>query len=165
MSPAFTVTLRGQSFVLTKAQIESDAPNYFTASFLGGYQESTNGTLTLDRNPALFALIVEHLSGYVLLPLPANAVPGMSNQAALRNLRADALFYGLERLQALLSAPVVYSPLGEAVVTSHLYVSKKTSTNHSLNLMTVCQGFQTPQRLPRTIKNSFQVSNHQRDDL
>ncbi|GAA5975745.1 hypothetical protein JCM11641_005858 [Rhodosporidiobolus odoratus] len=48
----------------------SDEPNYFTAAFLdGGFAESSSRSLRTDHNPQLFALIVEHLSGYDIVPL------------------------------------------------------------------------------------------------
>lgn len=60
----------------------------------------------MDRNPDLFAIIVEYLSGYTVLPLPERALPRtMDIPTALRNLAEDAAFYGLSRLHAQLTAP------------------------------------------------------------
>ncbi|CAE6499338.1 unnamed protein product [Rhizoctonia solani] len=97
--PKYTVVLRGQEFVLTKSQIEFDSPNYFTACFLGDFQEAQTKRLELSRNPDLFKLIVEYLCGYEILPLDDKSVPSsMPLEAGLRNLRADALFYQLKGL-------------------------------------------------------------------
>ncbi|CAE6406350.1 unnamed protein product [Rhizoctonia solani] len=97
--PKYTVVLRGQEFVLTKSQIEFDSPNYFTACFLGDFREAQTKRLEILRNPELFELIVEHLCGYEILPLDDDATSShLSADAVLRNLRADALFYQLDRL-------------------------------------------------------------------
>ncbi|CAE6473631.1 unnamed protein product [Rhizoctonia solani] len=97
--PKYTVVLRGQEFVLTKSQIEFDSPNYFTACFLGEFQEAHTKRLELSRSPDLFKLIIEHLCGYEVLPLDNKAnTSHMSAGSLLRNLRADALFYQLDGL-------------------------------------------------------------------
>lgn len=105
----YTVIVRDEVFTLYKTQIEFDAPNYFTALFLGDFAEgaSNTTTLTLDRNPALFSILVEYMSGYHILPLSERALPKTMNaRTALRNLVEDAAFYGLSRLHAMLSEPV-----------------------------------------------------------
>lgn len=81
-------------------------PNYFTALFFGEFSEAGSTTIYLDRNPELFAIIVEYLSGYTILPLSERALPRiMDMQCALRNLAEDAAFYGLSRLHAQLTEP------------------------------------------------------------
>ncbi|OBZ74469.1 hypothetical protein A0H81_05114 [Grifola frondosa] len=98
--------MRDEVFHLSHDQISSDAPNYFTSCFLGGFVESEKRTLTLDRNPALFALIVDYLSGYTILPLSIRALPHtMDVPVALRNLLQDAQFFGLRGLCDLLTLP------------------------------------------------------------
>ena len=63
-------------------------------------------TLILDRSPELFAVIVEYMSGYHILPLAQKALPRtMSMKTALLNLVEDAAFYGLTRLHTLLTSP------------------------------------------------------------
>ncbi|GAA5837688.1 hypothetical protein JCM5353_003817 [Sporobolomyces roseus] len=76
-SPAtYTVVCREVPFRLTRSQIESDSPNYFTTAFLdGGFAESGSKIIHLDTHPRLFALIVEHLSGYPILPLQPCTLP------------------------------------------------------------------------------------------
>ncbi|KDQ62296.1 hypothetical protein JAAARDRAFT_455288 [Jaapia argillacea MUCL 33604] len=98
-SKCFTVIVRGQEFKLSKGQIEFDTvPNLFSSCYLG--------PITLDRNPQLFAIIVEYLSGYDVLPLSERALPPtMDTKTALRNLLIDAEFYGLARLQRMLTMP------------------------------------------------------------
>lgn len=105
----YTVIVRDQIFTLYKTQIDFDAPNYFTAYFLGDFAEGASGktTLTLDRNPSLFAILIEYMSGYHILPLAETALPRtMDKRAALKNLAEDAAFYGLSRLHAMLTEPV-----------------------------------------------------------
>ena len=84
----------------------SCSPNYFTAIFFGDFAESGTTTVHVDRNPDLFALILEYLSGYSILPLSERALPRtMDTRTALRNLAEDAAFYGLSRLHAQLTSP------------------------------------------------------------
>ncbi|KAG8783847.1 hypothetical protein FRC12_019294 [Ceratobasidium sp. 428] len=100
MSETYTVIMRGETFVLTRDQIEFDSPNYFTACFLGEFIESQTRTLTLSREPVLFRIILDHLSGYEVIPLHASVIPKrMSPEVALRNLLADAQFYLLDGLR------------------------------------------------------------------
>ena len=107
MNPSrYTVLVRDEEFNLSKKQLEFDSPNYFTTYFFGDYMESGSKTMTLDRNPDLFALIVEYLSGYTILPLSPKALPRMMDEhMAMQNLAEDAAFYGLNRLYALLTKP------------------------------------------------------------
>ncbi|KAG8682677.1 hypothetical protein FRC09_016609 [Ceratobasidium sp. 395] len=131
MSETYTVVIHGGPFVLTRDQIEFDSPNYFTSCFLGEFTESRTRTLTLARDPELFRIIQDHLSGYEVLPLHHSVVPKrMSPEVALRNLLVDAQFYLLDGLvrairqlgsstQSLSPFPAVSSPLSYVVLTAH----------------------------------------------
>ncbi|KAG8700805.1 hypothetical protein FRC08_004438 [Ceratobasidium sp. 394] len=99
-SDLYTITLRGTSFHLDRSQLEFDSPNYFTACFLGSFSESNGREIRLSRDPSLFSLIVNYLSGYTIFPL--REVDGMAPEGVLENLLADALFYGLEDLVDIL---------------------------------------------------------------
>ncbi|KAG8706707.1 hypothetical protein FRC09_002257 [Ceratobasidium sp. 395] len=99
-SDLYTITLRDTSFRLDRSQLEFDSPNYFTACFLGSFSESKGREIRLPRDPALFSLIVNYLSGYTIFPL--QEVNGMAPETVLENLLADALFYGLEDLADML---------------------------------------------------------------
>ncbi|KAH7332675.1 hypothetical protein B0J17DRAFT_678404 [Rhizoctonia solani] len=95
----YTVTIRGRDFQLVKAQIEFDGPNYFTTCFLGGFKESQSRHLKLFRDPDLFLIICDYLSGYKVLPLSDRVIPArMSPELALANLKTDAAFYQLDGL-------------------------------------------------------------------
>ncbi|KAG9124430.1 hypothetical protein FRC07_011672 [Ceratobasidium sp. 392] len=99
MLDTYTVVVRGETFLLTRDQIEFDSPNYFTSCFLGEFTEAQTHTLTLSRDPQLFKIIIDYLSGYDVLPLHESAIPQrMNSDAALRNLLADAQFYQLDGL-------------------------------------------------------------------
>ncbi|KAI1795373.1 hypothetical protein LXA43DRAFT_865144, partial [Ganoderma leucocontextum] len=100
----YTVVLRGETFELSKTQIECDSPNFFMSCFLSEFSESARCTTTLDQNPIIFVIIVDYLSGYLVLPLSLGQ--GMDTSAAHRYLLADAEFYGLSRLCALLTQPM-----------------------------------------------------------
>ncbi|TFK84491.1 hypothetical protein K466DRAFT_496484 [Polyporus arcularius HHB13444] len=102
-SQSYTVVLRGEAFQLSHSQIYFDSPNYLTTCFSSGFAESRNRTLRLDRSPALFAIIVDYLSGYTVLPISPRAIPPtMTEATALDNLLADARFYDLQGLQDLI---------------------------------------------------------------
>ncbi|GAA6013133.1 hypothetical protein JCM11491_005191 [Sporobolomyces phaffii] len=107
----YTVWSRETPFRLTRSQIEFDSPNYFTSAFLSGqFAESASREIRTDKHPQLFALIVEHLSGYTILPLQPSALPScMSVKAAHENLTRDAKYFGLDQLHRSLcpEAPVI----------------------------------------------------------
>ncbi|EJF60270.1 hypothetical protein DICSQDRAFT_137599 [Dichomitus squalens LYAD-421 SS1] len=109
----YTVVVRGETFELYHDQITFDSPNYFTTCFLSGFAEAKDRTLRLSRHPTLFAIIVEYLSGYPILPLSSQAVPPKMDLAnAHRCLLSDAQYYGLQRLCALLTKPTLDMDLG-----------------------------------------------------
>lgn len=102
----YTVVMRGEEFQLTYDQISFDSPNFFTACFTSGFAESKDRVLKLSRNPVVFSLIVEYLSGYPILPLTSEFIPqGISIAMARRFLVTDAEFYGLQRLSSMLTLP------------------------------------------------------------
>lgn len=97
----FTVVVRDQRFVLSRSQINFDAPNYFTMCFLGDFAESISRQVELSRDPYLFRIIVDYLCGYTIFPIRQDVLPPtMTPEVALANLRADAVFYQLEGLLA-----------------------------------------------------------------
>lgn len=118
----YTVFVRGQRFILSRSQIQFDAPNYFTDAFLGNFSEASSRTLHLwDRNPELFALIVEYLSGYDILPLAPSTVPkAMTVDLATRNLAKDAEHLGLSALSERLTVP---KPQLDSLPTQYFHFS------------------------------------------
>ncbi|KAG9088172.1 hypothetical protein FRC06_002194 [Ceratobasidium sp. 370] len=91
--------MRGETFTLTRDQVEFDSPNYFTACFLGEFAESRSRTLILSRDPDLFMIVLDYLSGYEVLPLHDSALPKRMDPGVARlNLLADARFYLLDGL-------------------------------------------------------------------
>ncbi|TFK85595.1 hypothetical protein K466DRAFT_566526 [Polyporus arcularius HHB13444] len=111
----YTVIIRGEEFQLTHAQISFDSPNHFLDCFTSGFLESRERVLRLDRNPSLFALIVDYLSGYPILPLTPDSIPGgMGVTTARRYLLADAQYYRLQRLCSQMTMPSLRTPLGWA---------------------------------------------------
>ncbi|KAK4700028.1 hypothetical protein P7C70_g6224, partial [Phenoliferia sp. Uapishka_3] len=95
---AFTVILQRVPFVLSHDQVTTDSPNFFTAAFLSDFKEASTRTLYTDRSPILFQFILDHLSGYAILPLPH--IPTMTPSTALHNLLHDAQYFGLSQLEA-----------------------------------------------------------------
>jgi hypothetical protein len=114
MSDTFTINLRGVPLQLSQAQIEADSPgsNLFAASLLGDFIEASNRTLQLDRHPGIFKIILDHLSGYRIFPLDQEMIDeycngdGMSINRALRYLQDDSEYYGLSRLNALVTEEI-----------------------------------------------------------
>lgn len=113
----YTIYVRDEEFTLRKSQIDFDAPNFFTAYFFGGFNEGATGrtTLHVDRNPELFAVLVEYMSGYsidAILPFtPPSSSAATSARVfprtmdTRRALAEDAAFFGLSKLHTMLTAP------------------------------------------------------------
>lgn len=109
----YTIILRGESLSITRAQIEADSPgaNFFASSLLGDFMEASHRAITLDRHPGIFKIILDHLSGYTILPLDEEYVEGvcgreMTTQRAMRFLSDDADYYGFTRLKEMLNEEV-----------------------------------------------------------
>lgn len=92
----YIIVVRDTRYVLSKSQIEFDSPNYFTRYFLDETEEAEPRTLELSRDPDLFRIILDYLSGYSIFPLSDKHLPPHSpSQTILQNLLADAAFYDL----------------------------------------------------------------------
>ncbi|CAG8442959.1 hypothetical protein C2G38_2078674 [Gigaspora rosea] len=66
---------------------------------------SSNSSITIDRDPKLFEIILRYLRGYNIFPLSSvNLPPGMSLDLFRESLLEDARFYRLDRLAQLLQA-------------------------------------------------------------
>jgi hypothetical protein len=105
----YKIIVRDTSFVLFDDQIHRDAPNYFTNCFEGPFKESRDGTreMKLNRDPYLFTFIHTYLCGYDVLPLPITDIPPhLSEESRLKNLLADAHYYGLDSLAEELKAAI-----------------------------------------------------------
>jgi hypothetical protein len=100
----YTVIVSDQRFVLTKAQIQVDSPNYFTKRFFGNTPEAHSRTLELTRDPDLFRLVVDYLSYYWVIPLNTPSIPPRSAYRTLNDLNGDAIFYELDKLKAACSS-------------------------------------------------------------
>ncbi|KAG8783845.1 hypothetical protein FRC12_019292 [Ceratobasidium sp. 428] len=115
--------MRGETFILTRDQIEFDSPNYFTTYFFGNSAASQTRTLTLSRDPDLFKIVLDHLSGYEVIPLHASVIPKrMSPDLALRNLLADAQFYLLDGLHLKINSSMLSPSLTPAIPPPVSYV-------------------------------------------
>ena len=109
----FTVIVRGTEYILTRSQVEFDSPNFFTACFLGNFQESETRTVRISRDPVLFGIVYDYLCGYTVLPLDESMIPSrMSLATALINLRVDAEFYQLDGLVQFCNGPRTNPSLG-----------------------------------------------------
>jgi hypothetical protein len=108
-SDTFTVLVRGTPFVLSRSQIERDAPNYLTSYFLNDSGERVNECLEISRDLHIFELVLKYLSGYQVFPIHDSLIPLSSTPtAALADLQVDAEFFQLEGLaQACRNATAV----------------------------------------------------------
>ena len=105
----YTITIRDTSFILFDDQIHRDAPNYFTNYFEDSFRESQAGVraMRLNRDPYLFAFVHTYLCGYDVLPLPDTNIPShLSKESRLKNLLADARFFGLDSFVEELNAAI-----------------------------------------------------------
>ncbi|KAF8601056.1 hypothetical protein BDV93DRAFT_546025 [Ceratobasidium sp. AG-I] len=96
----YTIIIHGKRYVLTKAQVEFDSPNYFTKQFFGDTPEAQSRTLELSRDPDLFKLVLDYLSDYWIIPLNVPAIPPRSAYRTLNDLLRDAKFYQLGKLES-----------------------------------------------------------------
>ncbi|QRV82894.1 hypothetical protein RhiJN_10910 [Ceratobasidium sp. AG-Ba] len=100
-SPApehFTVIVSGVSFLLSQAQIQRDAPNYFTSYFLD-MNEFPGRKLEISRDPEVFKIVLRYLNGYHVVPLDHGLIaPSSTTTRTLADLEADAEFFQLSKL-------------------------------------------------------------------
>lgn len=103
---SFAIIVRGQRFTLIRGQIESEPESLFAKTLLGDFKEGETRELKLDRHPAVFSLIIDHLSGYRILPIAEATASrlGMDREELLRYVEDDAEYYGLGRLNDFLKA-------------------------------------------------------------
>ncbi|KAL8276661.1 hypothetical protein RQP46_010929 [Phenoliferia psychrophenolica] len=101
----YKVVLQGVPFILSRDQCEYDSSNYFTSAFGGDFEESATRTIHIDRSPILFRFIVDHLSGYSVIPLPP--IPSMRAELAIKNLLHDAQYFGLSKLEEQIQTEIL----------------------------------------------------------
>ena len=85
--------------------LQHDAPSMFSRVFLSnsGFIESASRRITItDKSPELFTFILDYLRGYNIFPLNEAAIPPrwLPLHKTCDNLRRDASYYGLLRLEA-----------------------------------------------------------------
>ncbi|CAE6454204.1 unnamed protein product [Rhizoctonia solani] len=98
----YTVVVRDRFFKLTKAQMEQDAPNYFTSHFLDSSGQCVTRIMEISRDPSLFELVLKYLNGYQVFPIHPTLIPSCCTpETAIGDLCADAEFYGLAGLVSL----------------------------------------------------------------
>ncbi|KAG8706374.1 hypothetical protein FRC08_001114 [Ceratobasidium sp. 394] len=98
-SDNYTVLVSDTPFVLSRSQIERDAPNYLTSHFLDDSGHRIRESLEVSRDSDIFKLVLRYLNGYQVIPLHDSLIPASSTRAAaLADLRADAEFYQLDGL-------------------------------------------------------------------
>ncbi|KAG9098634.1 hypothetical protein FS749_003353 [Ceratobasidium sp. UAMH 11750] len=108
----YKLTISGVPFVLSKAQIERDAPNYFTSQFLDESGQRIRESIKISRDHKLFSLVLRYLNGYQVAPRFDGLI------APLSDLQADAEFYQLDGLVEICKAEI--ERVKYAVVTGYL---------------------------------------------
>ncbi|ORY75384.1 hypothetical protein BCR35DRAFT_333176 [Leucosporidium creatinivorum] len=108
-SAHYTISLRGTVFTLSGAVLQSHLPNYFTRALLAPPSSQLvtprSSAMELDRDPKLFEVVVNYLSGYEVFPLSQTAF--LTDRAtATRNLLLDARFYKLKGLEEMVEKEV-----------------------------------------------------------
>jgi hypothetical protein len=105
----YQVYVQGKAFTLYEEQIRYDAPNAITEHFDQPHPwdpKQSAPPMQLARDPILFGIIVQYLSGYEVLPLSENGLPpGMTIETAMKNLIKDADALRLRNLVKLLKKP------------------------------------------------------------
>ncbi|KAJ1299889.1 hypothetical protein OPQ81_005010 [Rhizoctonia solani] len=162
----YTVIIRGKQFLLNKSQIEFDSPNFFTACFLGDFNEAKSRTLRLSRDPDLFQIVINYLCGYTILPLNDAFAPAfMTPATALTNLKADALFYQLNGLVEQCDTFLKTQTLGRLRPNRYLVVgsgyrhSKMADIEDQIQVATNSGGWKTWMD-----QDAFQLSTFQRPE-
>ncbi|KAG8741365.1 hypothetical protein FRC10_002930 [Ceratobasidium sp. 414] len=90
----------------------------YTVTMRGEFAESKARAVTLSRDPDLFKIVLDYLSGYKVLPLHESAVTKrMGNDAAVFNLLVDAQFY---QLDGLISQVEAHKPETVPALPHHL---------------------------------------------
>ena len=84
--------------------LKYDAPSMFSNVFLSNsrFQETFSREITIkNKSPELFTIILDYLRGYTIFPLNESAIPPrwLPLQKTYDNLRRDASYYGLLRLE------------------------------------------------------------------
>lgn len=92
------------TFTITADMLKHDAPSMFSSVFLSNsqFQETSSREITIpNKSPELFTLILDYLRGYTIFPLNESAIPPrwLPLQKTYDNLRRDASYYGLLRLE------------------------------------------------------------------
>ncbi|KAJ1300459.1 hypothetical protein OPQ81_005274 [Rhizoctonia solani] len=119
----YTVIVRDRFFKLTKAQMQRDAPNYFTSHFLDSSGECATRILEISRDPFLFELVLKYLNGYRIFPIHPTLIPShCTAETALADLRADAEFYKLAGLVSLCKPKEIPKPVLTVRFTSSQFV-------------------------------------------
>lgn len=80
-------------FKISGASLSSDGPSFFTERF-GESRNQGDNVLFIDRSAEIFELIYLHLQGYYI---------EIRDEVQFTMLFADAMYYGLPRLQSMLS--------------------------------------------------------------
>ncbi|CAI5759472.1 unnamed protein product [Candida verbasci] len=97
----YSIQVGYKLFRLSGLSLSSDAPSYFTNYFSD--PENEDKVLFFDRNPVIFEKIYNHLQGYSV---------NINNDYDFVHLWSDCFYFGLKRLQKLLTEYDIFSSVG-----------------------------------------------------
>ncbi|KAK6464163.1 hypothetical protein DFJ63DRAFT_61763 [Scheffersomyces coipomensis] len=97
----YSIQVGYKLFRLSGLSLSSDAPSYFVKYFR--QEENEDKVLFIDRSPAIFEKIYNHLQGYSI---------NVDNDYEFVHLWSDAFYFGLKRLQAILTEQDIFATIG-----------------------------------------------------
>ncbi|EMG48415.1 hypothetical protein SBY92_003308 [Candida maltosa Xu316] len=97
----YSIQVGYKLFRLSGLSLSSDAPSYFTKFF--EQPDNEEKILFFDRNPLIFEKIYNHLQGYSI---------NINNDFEFVHLWSDCFYFGLKRLQKILSEQDLFANIG-----------------------------------------------------
>ena len=98
----YSIQVGYKLFRLSGLSLSSDAPSYFTKFF--SQEENEEKVLFFDRSPQIFEKIYNHLQGYSI---------NITNDFEYMHLWSDAFYFGLLKLQKLLTEQDLFASVGD----------------------------------------------------
>ncbi|KAI5949252.1 hypothetical protein KGF57_004851 [Candida theae] len=98
----YSIQVGYKLFRLSGLSLSSDSPSYFTKFF--GDEVNEEKVLFFDRSPQIFEKIYSHLQGYSI---------NITNDYEYMHLWSDAFYFGLQRLQKLMTDQDIFASVGD----------------------------------------------------
>ncbi|KAK6203456.1 uncharacterized protein RJT21DRAFT_132713 [Scheffersomyces amazonensis] len=117
----YSIQVGYKLFRLSGLSLSSDAPSYFTRYF--SQEENAEKVLFIDRSPAIFEKIYNHLQGYMV---------NVESDYEFVHLWSDAFYFGLKRLQKILTEQDIFATIGNQSfkISRSLFVNSGNYPNY-----------------------------------